>query len=302
MLLFGIAMPKVATFVLGFVPLPDWIPEWTVRLVWIGLAVVIPLAVGLTMAIRRPRGTALSGVTPPAAQEPALTRLLRGFPTTIGIAAACSWSSSRCRSASDALVRGGSSAGSARHRPGQLPSRRVEVAQVLDESPIPRARGEARLVDDLAPILSPSGWPAFRDHIRSAWPTSGANRSRSRSTHGLLLRGSAQHTAWAHGIVVEALTAAPALQTFDPRAQDLERQIRRVWSIYREHPAAHEGSATLTGRLAESAEEPASPTHLRRMADVYRQRYSLAEPRRGVSSGSDVPGREAIDGGMLEDE
>jgi hypothetical protein len=63
--------------------------------------------------------------------------------------------------------------------------------------------------------------------------------------NGLLLRGSAQDTAWAHGIVVEALTAAPAFQTFDPGAQELERQIRRVWSVYREHPAAHEGSAAL---------------------------------------------------------
>ena len=50
-LLLGIAMPKVAVFVLGFVPLPSWIPSWTVRMVWIGLALAIPFAVGLTMAI-----------------------------------------------------------------------------------------------------------------------------------------------------------------------------------------------------------------------------------------------------------
>jgi hypothetical protein len=60
-LLLGIAMPKIAVFALGFVPLPDWVPRWTVRLVWIGLAATIPLAVGLTMAMRRPRPRALEG-------------------------------------------------------------------------------------------------------------------------------------------------------------------------------------------------------------------------------------------------
>ena len=55
-LLLGIVVPKLAVFVLGFVPMPDRIPSWTVRAVWIGLAVLIPLAVGITMAARRPRG------------------------------------------------------------------------------------------------------------------------------------------------------------------------------------------------------------------------------------------------------
>jgi hypothetical protein len=56
--------------------------------VWIALALAIPFAVGLTLAMRRPRGTALAATTRPAAHEPAVKRLLRGFPTTIGIAAA----------------------------------------------------------------------------------------------------------------------------------------------------------------------------------------------------------------------
>src|SRR4029450_2255131 len=52
-----------------------------------------------------------------------------------------------------------------------------------------------------------------------------------------------------------ALPSAPALQTFDSRPQDIERQIRRVWAVYRENPAAHEHSAALTGRLKDIAEE-----------------------------------------------
>jgi hypothetical protein len=33
LLLLGIAVPRAATFVLGFIPLPAWIPAWTVRVV-----------------------------------------------------------------------------------------------------------------------------------------------------------------------------------------------------------------------------------------------------------------------------
>ena len=87
-LLFGIAMPKVAVFVLGFVPLPAWVSSETVRLAWIGLAVAIPFAVGVTMAMRGRHGSAVGGRTSPVRRESAIARLLRGFPTTIGIAAA----------------------------------------------------------------------------------------------------------------------------------------------------------------------------------------------------------------------
>jgi len=50
LLLLGIAFPKVATFLLAFVPVPSWVPSWTVRVVWIALAVVVPLSVGTAMA------------------------------------------------------------------------------------------------------------------------------------------------------------------------------------------------------------------------------------------------------------
>src|SRR4030095_807065 len=73
--------------------------------------------------------------------------------------------------------------------------------------------------------------------------------------NGLLLWGSEQDTALGHGFVVEGLTGAAALQTSDPRAQDIERQIRRVWAVYRENPVAHGDSAALEGRLNDIAAE-----------------------------------------------
>jgi hypothetical protein len=155
-------------------------------------------------------------------------------------------------------------------------------------------------------ILLRLGGPAFRDHIPERLAYFRGDRLEvALYPNGLLLRGSAQHTAWAHGIVVEALTAAPALQTFDPRAQDLERQIRRVWSIYREHPAAHEGSATLTGRLAEIAEELGeAPLTYDEWQIVYRQALQLGRALGGERQLLEAtsPGREAIDGGSAQEE
>ena len=87
-LLLGIAMPKIAVFALGFVPAARLGAQMDRAMVWIGLAATIPLAVGLTMAMRRPHGRASVRVNPPAAQESAFKRLLRGLPTTVGIAAA----------------------------------------------------------------------------------------------------------------------------------------------------------------------------------------------------------------------
>jgi hypothetical protein len=73
--------------------------------------------------------------------------------------------------------------------------------------------------------------------------------------NGLLLRGPERETAWAHGIVVEALTDAPAYQIFSPEAQDIERQIRNVCSVLRRDPPARQASPWLAARLEEIADE-----------------------------------------------
>jgi len=66
-------------------------------------------------------------------------------------------------------------------------------------------------------ILLTLGGPAFRAHIPERLAYYRGDRLEvALYPNCLLLRGSQQDTAWAHGFVVENLTAAPALQTFDP--------------------------------------------------------------------------------------
>ena len=77
--LLGIVIPDIGTFLLAFVPVPDFIDETWVRLAMVGLAIVIPLVIGaaaifLTEAERRPTGRGL------------LIGLLRGYPFTLVLA------------------------------------------------------------------------------------------------------------------------------------------------------------------------------------------------------------------------
>jgi hypothetical protein len=56
LLLLGVAFPRIAVLLLAFVPIPHWIPSWSIRLVWLALVVIVPLALGWRSAPRRPRG------------------------------------------------------------------------------------------------------------------------------------------------------------------------------------------------------------------------------------------------------
>ena len=101
--------------------------------------------------------------------------------------------------------------------------------------------------------------------------------------NGLSLRGSEQATAWAHGLLVEALTDAPAYQTFDPGAQDIERQIRSVWAVFRQNPAAHVGAARLEARLDDIARAIRElPVDYKEWQIVYRQALQLDRALRGA--------------------
>src|SRR5579864_6234603 len=53
-LLIGIAAPKIAARLLTFVPIPHAVPSWTVRIVWVVLALLIPFAVGIAVARKAP--------------------------------------------------------------------------------------------------------------------------------------------------------------------------------------------------------------------------------------------------------
>jgi hypothetical protein len=77
--------------------------------------------------------------------------------------------------------------------------------------------------------------------------------------------------------VVEAFTGHPDMfQSASPHAQEIERQIQRVWSAYRLNPQAHENAAPLLSRLDEIASEIARrPLSFDDWQVVYRQVLQL---------------------------
>ena len=75
--LVGIAFPKIGTFLLSFVPLPDWVDRTWIRLAMLAAAVLIPGIVGV-LATRL--------VDPEDRKGGFVTNVLRGYPYTIGLA------------------------------------------------------------------------------------------------------------------------------------------------------------------------------------------------------------------------
>ena len=74
--------PKIAVQAVALVPLPPSVPDWIVRLVWVGLAFAIPLGVGVAVGQNAP------GDTPHRTRAWRWLRVWRGFPITLGLALA----------------------------------------------------------------------------------------------------------------------------------------------------------------------------------------------------------------------
>src|SRR5256714_3684862 len=79
----GIAFPSLATFLLGFFTVPDWVKPW-VRLAMLALAILLPLVNGALSARlpdsdKRPKGRALA------------TTILRGYPNSLALFVVLVW-------------------------------------------------------------------------------------------------------------------------------------------------------------------------------------------------------------------
>ena len=250
LLVVGTALPKTGALMLAFVPIPHWVPSWIVRIVWLGLAAVVPFALGLAMAAKAP---------PSAPRESFIKRLLRGFPITIGLAAAFIimfvsvpimrfWAMVKKQVSADVPIVTDTAA---YHEVAAL-ALAVLNRHGFDLKPAQPGwwvRAPTR-------ILGWFGGEAFRafvpqklEHFES--PALAVSFYPS----GAVLRGEPQRTTWAHGLLAEAVTHSPGLQTTVPETQDLERQVRRIWKVLDDEPVAHAHSARLLGRTRDLAEQ-----------------------------------------------
>jgi uncharacterized membrane protein YqjE len=270
-LLLGIAAPKIAVFALSFVPLSGSVPSWIVRLVWLGLAVVVPLAVGIVMAARRPET---------APRRHWLRHVVSGFAITVGLSAALLLTLATVPVVRViTLLR--------RQQDSQVPlisdattypqvARRAALTLERHGLPVRRRPPPWWLLAPLK-ILKKLGGEAFATRLPSRFAyLEGSGLILALYPSSLLIRGPEQDLARAQGLIVEDLSELPVWQTFDPRARDIERQIARVWQVYRERPEDHRDAAPLLSRLWEIVEEiRALPIEYDEWQVVYRKASQL---------------------------
>ena len=278
LLLLGIVAPQVATFVLAFVPLAGSVSTNVARLIWVALALLVPLGIGVAVWMQ---------ADPEKRSASVVRSILRGFPITLGLAGAFAV----------LLV----TVPVLRIASGLRGRRDVHMPLVTTQESYSLA---ARLVVgtlrrhgfDIKPE-PPPWWMALPSRIllrlgRGAFEGfvlektayfRGASLEAALYPNALLLRGTETDTARAQALVVEAVTGHPDMfQTFSPGAQDLERQIQRVWTALRRHPEAHAQAAPLLSRLDDIAAQMArAPLPFEEWQVLYRQVLQLERALRG---------------------
>jgi len=271
LLLLGVAAPKVAAFLLAFVPIPSWIPSSVVRWFWIGLALMVPLAVGAAMAARQP---------PDRPRRSWPVRLLRGFPITAGLSAAL-----LITLVTVPALRVASAA--KRRKDVQIPlltdtasyepvARRILT--VLDEHGrrVRRAPPPWWLTAPLR-VLSAVDHDAFQSRI----PTDlayfeGRELVLALYPSGLLIRGRQGALASAQGLIVEGVSDLDVWQTSDPRTQEIERRIARLWQTARGGRAELEDPAPSAGLREVARAIEALPVEYDEWQIVYRKALQLS--------------------------
>jgi hypothetical protein len=239
----GAFAPRVATFVLTFVPLPKGLSSEWVRAGWIAAVVLVPIVVGVVFSRRARRA---------ARRESAPVRLLRGLPITVGIASAVlvALVSVPLRKLV-AIVR--------RQRDDHVPlvvepdayhavARDVERALAGRFVLTPSTTGWAERAP--SSILRVLGGPAFRDAVPEQLETwSGPELRVTLHPNGVALRGGELAVTRAHGLLDEAMARTRALQTTDAEAQKLEKRLHELWHLLDSAPREQRRSSALLARL-----------------------------------------------------
>ncbi|MDB4971082.1 MAG: hypothetical protein JWN44_6771 [Myxococcales bacterium] len=249
-LLLGVAFPKVAALLVAFVPFHNRAPGWVIRVIWLALALFVPMIVGLVVASKAPEGSL---------REPTWKRVARGWPITIGLAASFLVMFVTVPGLKIAsIVR--------KRRQEQVPlvthsSIYHEVARVIVET-LGRHGIELRRakpgwwITVPTTILLKLGGDAFRGYVpdKLEYFRQGPLEA-ALYPSGLLLRGPKQLVARAHGLVSEALTHTEALQTLDANAQILEKRIHSLWALFDRDPVGNVGSDEMRAAVDHLAHE-----------------------------------------------
>jgi hypothetical protein len=272
-LFLGVAFPRVAMLILTLMPLPEWFPAGWMRIIWIALTALVPVAVGVALAKRGRRSGGL---------DPSWKIFWRGFPITLGVAAAflIAFVASPVRKVLALLHEKKED-----HVPLIVPREAYE--EVAAELRGALADAGIRL-DPVRPpwparaisrTLRALGGPELRSQIpkRLAY-FQGPDLEFVLYPHGASLFGTERTTARAHALVAERASRTAAFQTTDPAAQKVERRIKAAWRSLEEGTDSTNPEKPLAGILAETADLQVG---FAQWQIVYREALQLAYAVRG---------------------
>jgi len=277
LLVLGIVVPRVTLFVVSFVPLSKSVPSVWLRIIWIALALLVPVVVGSVIAARSPSS---------ALPEPGWKKFLRGFQVTLALAIAfllmlvvapmlkiANAIKGRIDVRLPLLVSKGAGPELVDALVAALSAYGIEL----------RPAGPPWTMTAPAGVLRTLGGRAFSSFVaEETLYRVGEGLQLNLNPNELLLRGKPDRVLRAQTLAQEVTAPRAALMATDVRARDLERQIKRVWSVYAEDPADHRGAPVLLGRVREIARELSqSDVPFDEWQIVYRELLQLDRALRG---------------------
>ena len=217
----GIAFPSFATFLLGFVTVPDWLNPW-VRVAMLVLAILLPLVNGalstrLPDAEKRPKGRAL------------MTTVLRGYPNSLALFVVLVW---MMIVAPIGKIRALVKRWEAAHvpiavKPGAYDTVVRDLEAALDSDGIPTTRRRAHWAYEFpGKVLAKLGG----ESVRALVPTElaqlvGDGFEMTLHPTDLSLLGRKVTLAHARAAIIRELTFTEAYQTWSKEAQAIEDRL-----------------------------------------------------------------------------
>jgi len=223
--LLGILVPDVGTLLLAFVPVPDFVDENLVRLAMLGLAILIPLLIGVaaiyvTEAERRPKGAAI------------VTAILRGYPFTLVLALTIAILAvvSLVRKVRSLSKRWEDAHVPVVVKPGGYDRVLADLERVLDEAELPvHARPAPAVVSAPPRLLDAVAGRALGGLVPDRLMVLvGDDLEVLVYPSDVAISGTKAATARARAAIAVELTEAPAYMTTSAETEELEDAIREV--------------------------------------------------------------------------
>ena len=247
LLVIGAVFPAVASWAFAFAPLHEMIDHTILRLVWLGLALLAPIIVGLITRWVAPDRKQKGG---------ALRTVITGYPLTIGFFLSFMITLFVVPALKLAAMAKGWTDEHVYVQPVEGEYRTVlraireacrKAGVELVEAPMPRTMSLATRVikwfasGGLDPVVADDPRKLHGDHVELfLYPAD------------LLLRGEKKMVARVRAALARELLQAPAYLTTQEASQHLEDEIRRMWAVVEAHAPGTVGLLA-RGRIGEIA-------------------------------------------------